>query len=140
VPTQVFREFRGSAAKPGYCREREIEITQADCLPPRTGVHILTGSSARAGARTAEHASRIVRMDIESDFISGNPFVGKLPDEAAGDERTVANLVAILPNGANGLRVVNVLRWILFQNDEIGLFPRGKHSVLIFDVQQLGCV
>ena len=140
MPTLVVREIHGSAAKPGHCRRREIEMTQADCLPPRTGAHILTGSSARARARTAELVSRIVRMDTGSDFIAGNPFVGKLLDEAAGDERTVANFVAILPNGANGLRIVNVLRWIVFQNDEIGLFLHGKRSILIFDVQRLGCV
>lgn len=53
---------------------------------------------------------------------------------------TVANLLAILPNGANRLRVVDVLRRILFQHDEICLFPRCKRSALIFDVEQLGCV
>src|SRR5271165_3506584 len=55
-------------------------------------------------------------------------------------EWTVANLVAILPNGTNGLRIVNVLRWILFQNDEIGLLARCERSILIFDVEQLGSV
>jgi hypothetical protein len=57
-----------------------------------------------------------------------------------GSEWTVANLVAIFPNGANGLRIVNVLRWILFQNNKIGLFPYCKRSLLIFDAEQLGCV
>jgi hypothetical protein len=56
------------------------------------------------------------------------------------NEWSVANLAAILPNGANGLRVVNVLRWVLFQNDEIRLFPGGKRSVVVFNAEQPGCV
>src|SRR5271169_3579270 len=70
-----------------------------------------------------------------------SPFL-KLSKHCGGtcSEWSVANLLAILPNGANGLRVVNVLRWVLLQNDEIGLFARGKRSVLIFDVEQLGSV
>src|SRR6202041_924842 len=69
----------------GSADSQQFLVKSANLPRPVNEVNLQNPMALLAVGVKIAHAPRIFRMHIEGHFIAGNPFMGKLPDQVAGD-------------------------------------------------------